>query len=47
MQHPHDPPYQETQISWYPAVQIKIEMLASYEFVLGNLRFLIWWILGV
>jgi len=44
--HPQNPPNRDTQISRYLTVQIQIEILISFEFVLKSLCFWIWWIWG-
>jgi len=43
---PQNPPNRETQISWYLALQIQIEILFEFESVSRNLSFWIWWISG-
>jgi len=42
--HLQNPPYPQTQISRYLAVQIQIQILVQFEFVPSNLSFRIWWV---
>ena len=47
MLHTQHPPNREPQIPQYFVVQIQMETLVKFEFVLRNFSFSIWWISGV